>query len=100
MNNLEMLKIAAKAAGSPVGTSRTGGGLLMANDLYWNPLTDSGQALELAVRVPIVAVLDEVWVTQRTSIAEWERDPIAATRLAIVRAVVEEWQDVTLEEKE
>lgn len=115
MNNRKMLEIAAKAAGIRVPTKKDypyeyidehgihrdtscgGDGSSMS---HWNPFTNSGQALELAVRVPIVAVLDEVWVTQRTSIAEWERDPIAATRLAIVKAVVEDWQDVTLEEEE
>jgi hypothetical protein len=51
MTDRERLENAAKAAGNPVGTSRAGGGLLMANDLYWNPLNDKGQALELAVKL-------------------------------------------------
>ena len=44
----ELLEAAAKAAGQPAGRHRASHGLLMANDLYWSPLTDDGDALRLA----------------------------------------------------
>jgi hypothetical protein len=51
MTDRELLELAAKAAGNPIGTSRAGGGLLMANGLYWSPLTDDGDAFRLAVKL-------------------------------------------------
>ena len=92
----ELLELAAKAAGFDTiiemyGLNDIGEPLLDANDppTVWNPLTDDGDALRLAVILQMRAVIDEVWVTERTSIAEWERDPLAATRRAITRAAAE-----------
>ena len=44
MSDRKLLEAAAKAAGMPAGTSRAGGGLCMANELYWNtpPKEDAG----------------------------------------------------------
>ena len=58
------------------------------NDVVpWNPLTDDGDALRLAVKLhlPVEAVI--AFVAQRE--IEWEKDPYAATRRAIVRAAAE-----------
>jgi hypothetical protein len=99
MNDRELLEAAAKAAGFPKGIHRAGDGLLMANDLYWNPLTDDGDALRLAVKLGIrVHPTDdgETWVTHpevtmlEDVIFELHNgDPYAATRRAIVRAAAE-----------
>jgi hypothetical protein len=81
MTDRELLEAAAKAAGyvhhvSPIDPQQhrpqhwTG----------WNPLTDDGDALRLAVKLRL---MDEVSVMD----AQYEsEDPLAATRLAIVRA--------------
>lgn len=113
MNDRESLELAAKAAGI-VGTSVTTLGGVPAirinpHDLTpWNPLTDDGDALRLAVKLridlhttPINA--DAVLVTAKhrmrsdllrqpnpTQSAElYQPDPYAATRRAIVRAAAE-----------
>jgi hypothetical protein len=93
MTDRELLELAAKAVGSPQGTSRSGGGLLMANDLYWNPLTDDGDALRLAVKLEIDVVHSHgtrTAVAENTSgyVAEGS-DPYAATRIAIVKVAAE-----------
>jgi hypothetical protein len=70
-------------------------------EICWNPLTDSGDALELAVRLNITVGFDALpdGAIAYTS-AEWHdgwdagyrimewlnKDPLAATRRAIVRA--------------
>lgn len=51
----ELLKLAAKAARNPPGTSNSGAGLLMANDLYWSPLTDDGDEARLEARLGLSA---------------------------------------------
>ena len=91
MTDRELLEDAAKAAGIEVWwNGRTCFVLKTKVATHeWNPLTFDADALRLAVRVPRSAVIEEVWVTERTSIAEWERDPYAATRRAIVRAAAE-----------
>jgi len=64
----------------------------------WNPLTDDGDALRLAVQLDLHVHPsgDEVWVSNpATSLAEdvvfetYRGDPYAATRRAIVRAAAE-----------
>jgi hypothetical protein len=93
MSDRELLENAAKAAGNPIGTSRAGGGLLMANDLYWNPLTDDGDALRLAVTCGLVVDCSRpsagepykqhaIWRDETMSNAE-------LTRRAIVRAAAQ-----------
>ena len=100
-----LLELAAKAAGNPVGTSRAGGGLLMANDLYWNPLTDDGDALRLAVKcgisvLPFSYCISTQWpldglpeeligVASPYEDISLGQDHLAAARLAIVRAAAE-----------
>jgi hypothetical protein len=84
MSDSELLELAAKAAGIPEsgsGRFRKPGGEL------WTPLTDDGDALRLAVTLKMdESITSPVWVMERTSIGEYERDPYAATRRAIVRA--------------
>jgi hypothetical protein len=50
----------------------------------WNPLTDDGDAFRLAVKLGILN-LDDALVNSDHSI-DFQDDPYAATRLAIVRA--------------
>jgi hypothetical protein len=95
----ELLEAAAKAAGKEhygeynahAGLKTTGG--------WWNPLTDDGDALRLAVKLNIY-----VYPRQGKTHCEWRTDgeqtgemytqphgtdPYAATRRAIVRAAAE-----------
>ena len=56
-------------------------------DVYWNPITDDGDALRLAVKLhlPVEAMI--AFVAEREP--DWDKDPYAATRRAIVRAAAE-----------
>ncbi len=106
MTDHKLLKLAAKAAGKIAGKHiAIRGGLLMANDLYWNPLVDDGDALRLAVKLGMVVqsichdaydkLYAAVWVydddaVEVCSIRQvYTNDPYAATRRAIVRAAAE-----------
>lgn len=96
MTDRELLKAAAKAAGNPQGRHVALGGLLMANDLYWNPLADDGDALRLAVKLRICfgPNFDEDTAVAfgrdgRNICEPYGTDPYAATRRAIVRAAAE-----------
>ena len=104
----ELLELAAKAAGLEFYLdSLCGGpelaldgmriiGLCLANGGVWNPLTDDGDALRLAVNLRIVvdvtpwAADAHHWHNKRSDdsgIRHLEyNDPYAATRRAIVRA--------------
>ena len=101
MTDRDLLELAAKAAGwdtNPWTWSeraeafryRVGG-----DWVKWNPLTDDGDALRLAVKLGLcVQVLRQYGETQvfRQSGYEIEKhndDPFAATRRAIVRAAAE-----------
>jgi len=92
----ELLELAAKAAGivrdSQTDTwYQTGGGWCIAD---WNPLTDDGDALRLAVAlglgisIPLANKRTDVvcFSDSRVSAIEAHGDPYAATRRAIVRA--------------
>lgn len=105
MSDRELLELAAKAAGLKPGSWHDGW-----NDEgretgdYWNPLTDDGDALRLAVKLGMDVLFDaesvEVISTQHgrmddgEMIAPWawehlRTDPYAATRRAITRAAAE-----------
>lgn len=93
MNDRELLKAAAKAAGYPAGRHVAMDGLLMANDLYWNPLTDDGDALRLAVALKISLQFYPpcvyASVLGNPASAVWEDlgvDFYVATRRAVVRS--------------
>ena len=119
MTDRELLNYAAKAAGIPLvwhNFSKVPSVFKgLSSDEVWNPRTDSGQALELAVRLGIsidhdyieVGMLTaggmtdgeyemgvQAWkVTEKATIIKCEElygnDPLAATRLAITRAAAE-----------
>jgi hypothetical protein len=83
MTDRELLELAAKAAGELTPS-------WYGNDAYfdgvlsrWNPLTDDGDALRLAVKIK--------WVPSRVEVVglSMNEDPYAATRRAIVRAAAE-----------
>ena len=103
MNDRELLELAAKAAGMcghTYGNSfceRVGNDLCKADHL-WNPLTDDGDVLRLAVKLSINVFYREN-INGVFVIADREgikfcpellsNDPYAATRRAIVRAAAE-----------
>ena len=104
MSDKELLELAAKAAGFDAiiemyGLNDIGEPLLDANDppTVWNPLTDDGDALRLAVKLNIASAVDETAASAMVSLDEvsWcdlkevSNDPYAATRRAIVRAAAE-----------
>jgi hypothetical protein len=103
MTDRELLELAAKAAGMPAHID--GVGFVMAHHPSWNPLTDDGDALRLAVKlgdtflvkVGIFGQLDKTFC-HIDSVATRENlgtDPYAATRRAIVRAAAEIGRNMT-----
>ncbi len=107
MNDKELIELAAKAAGIPfnwikdwagnegVGTDGTEHGCTI-----WNPLTDDGDALRLAVKLELDVFHSciSVRAIHRENDRGWsircrgtkpQMDPYAATRRAIVRAAAE-----------
>ena len=109
MTDRELLELAAKATGydalaTTYGWDEVGGGILLdANDPpeTWNPLTDDGDALRLAVKLGIDVVISVERPARSAACppkqigAEYYleedhgEDPYAATRRAIVRAAAE-----------
>ena len=93
MTDRELLELAAKAAGQ----ERSVAGDLWSNarGTLWNPLTDDGDALRLAVQLK----LEFEWWKNGVAIGRedmppppiecTDTDPYAATRRAIVRAAAE-----------
>ena len=104
MTDRELLEAAAKAAGMSAFASGATG-LRVSHDgrrsgYIWNPLTDDGDALRLAVKLDfrIDVDRDRAWTAVMTprhlgidSILQTDDngDPYAATRRAIVRAAAE-----------
>ena len=93
MTDSELLKSAAKAARIKWADGHESTGLRNANGPFWNPLTDSGQALELAVKLRIHVRHFPHDVEAQVERGYWREDdgsdPYAATRRAIVRAAAE-----------
>ena len=89
--------MAAKAAGYEIdGYSERYGVLVSEADgvsMWWDPLTNDGEALRLAVRLGIRITNNQldVWATTLgvTAIELLTNDPYAATRRAIVRVAAE-----------
>ena len=90
----DLLEMAAKAAGlkSPRFIENTSWGTGISHGegdaiyLVWNPITDDGDALRLAVKLRLL------WDEMELFDLHFEtdsKDPYAATRLAIVRAAAE-----------
>ena len=96
MTNKELIKLAANAIelkGSIVGSCYD---FLYEKDgiaISWNPLTDDGDALRLAVKLDMGIEIDSnaiIEITYPAKIIEpIGLDPYAATRRAIVRAAAE-----------
>jgi len=98
MNDREMLELAAKAAGVVLdGEWSDTDRMSVSAGGWWNPLTDDGDALRLAVRLRLLISLHErfevhvVWWRngERGEIRETDKDSYVATRRAIVRAAAE-----------
>lgn len=101
MNDRELLELAAKAAGQEVWTDIDGNLYSGEPERCWNPLTDDGDALRLAVRLAIdvnhggfVVVAERRAVFDTPEVGAAERfissdEAYAATRRAIVRAAAE-----------
>jgi hypothetical protein len=103
MTDREYLELAAKAAGysvRAVSGYEQGGTVsfyMEPSQLYWNPLTDDGDALRLAVKleIDVAFYLADVQATQGWSpnpvfeLFSEHNDRTTATRRAIVRAAAE-----------
>ena len=94
MTDRELLEAAAKAAGYWSAEFNCPANLPHKN---WNPITDSGDAFELAVTLRMsvmnTTIRTNILVRPRTEFGDWidisephGDDPLAATRRAIVRA--------------
>jgi hypothetical protein len=97
MTDRELLELAAKAAGYRMdvdGLFYDPGEPTMQN---WNPLTDDGDALRLAVKLQIIVGKYDDYanaggIGNDVDVVVWaheEKDPYAATRRAVVRAAAE-----------
>lgn len=102
MTDKKLLELAAKAAGLKIvwfmDSPRNVTGMPDAFDIYsvplWNPLTDDGDALRLAVKLMLDVTCHEYGAMVEhdytwSVIDERSDDPYAATRRAIVRAAAE-----------
>jgi hypothetical protein len=102
MTDKELLELAAKAAGIEIiqWSGRDVGqesAAIMPHGIEWNPLTDDGDALRLAVKLGLDIVhysvtskgLDRVNAGPNGSPIPYGDDPYAATRRAITRAAAE-----------
>ena len=104
MTDRELLELAANAAGIIVGHAKRDPSITFFLDdrgliINWNPLTDDGDALRLAVKLGIdlrfypCPQIAEPWVEAATennaSDELLQSDPYAATRRAITRAAAE-----------
>lgn len=92
MTDKELLELAAKAAG--VGYADKDGKFVPFVPETWNPLTDDGDALRLAVDLRLEIYIHEsdtrcVWPNVESLFEQHNDDPYAATRRAIVRAAAE-----------
>jgi glutamine synthetase len=95
MNDEKLLELAAKAIGEPYYEHVPGGGLYLSNGVYWNPLTNDGDALRLAVKLEVQVVIPgdnkDVYAGKLLfdAFEPVNGDPYAATRRAIVRAAAD-----------
>lgn len=100
MNDRELLELAAKAAGYEVEEDGMGN-YAFEDECPWEPLTDDGDALRLAVKLKMVVdIVDTIvvvsfgrmkegYLLQDDVLEKYDTDPYAATRRAIVRAAAE-----------
>ena len=96
MTDKELITLAAKAAG--VGYADKEGKFVPFVPETWNPLTDDGDALRLAVKLRLVVDIDDEggeafvrkpWCSECEITEAFLDDPYAATRRAIVRAAAQ-----------
>ena len=95
MTDRELLEQAAKAAGIDYYHQDSFGNIHEKKGGTWNPLTDDGDALRLAVKIGLRVMVNKN--TGMTSIftdgfslhETYDNEPYAATRRAIVRAAAE-----------
>lgn len=89
----ELLRLAALAAGLEVQDYAPGLGFWIDDEGEWNPLTDDGDALRLAVKLNIQMTPRTDGKSEAAHLAYFiednKGDPYAATRRAIVRAAAE-----------
>ena len=86
MTDKELLELAAKAAGYTLAKTKDGYPLWIHGQGIWNPLTDDGDALRLAVK------LDLFWENMELfdmHFSHKKEDKFIETRRAIVRAAAE-----------
>ena len=101
MSDRELLELAAKAAGIEIqGEFSTVDRMYIHDGDWWNPLTDDGDALRLAVKLNMnvfqaafsayaLPSNDDGTYDQQVRYRDVDGDPYAATRRAIVRAAAE-----------
>jgi hypothetical protein len=92
MTDKELLELAAKAAGIDWADGHESTGLRDQNGKVWNPLTDDGDALRLAVKAlnwPHGGRAFDNAVSAMYAVGQLPKDPYAATRRAITRAAAE-----------
>ena len=98
MSDREMLELAAKAAGveliqMPPGVYRNATGAKPENNAFglptWNPITDNGDALRLAVNLHLHYGINTDILNHYLALELPSDEPLAATRRAIVRAAAE-----------
>lgn len=98
MSDRELLEYAAKAAGIDWDAQMDNGTIVIAAEapIFWNPLTNDGAALRLAVKLNMTLAVG----IARSDAGEFtefdmcDTDPDAATRRAIVRAAAEIGRDM------
>ena len=92
MSDRELLELAAKAAGIDAHVTEWSSTVEDDEGDYlkpWNPLTDDGDALRLAVKLGLYDLRDLPFQESNDPVWEAVPDPLAATRRAIVRAAAE-----------
>lgn len=94
MTDKELIELAANAAGIEIWFNDSGTPWVDGDKYIWNPLTDDGDALRLAVKLELMVNVSEYWVKvfdyrHETVTEKTNNDPYAATRRAITRAVAE-----------
>lgn len=94
MSDHELLELAANAAGLKLIPFETAPLLDEEGQPHWNPLTDDGAALRLAVTLCLpLDIGDEMTSISTLGVhVHHGSDPHAATRRAIVLAAVEMWK--------
>ena len=95
-DDLKLLELAAKAAGYKLANTKDGYPLWIDGQGIWNPLTDDGDALRLAVKLELDIRMDVY--TDAVCVSNFDielveekynDDPYSVTRRAIVRAAAQ-----------